>query len=210
MGVSAKHALAFSDARIVDGSARHLVRQQQPASIHAVQEARDTFGSRIDFLNLQKDQLAQSTDPEILFDEAVELVAVHRQMPLALVLPDVALVDGNADQMRHQIGEAGVVVALDPNHFHLALWIGKLADVGEELPVFAGEAAKVEIGKNIAQQNQPSIAVRLQHVERVLCPTHFGPEVDVRQNYRVVRRPTHALVMQHFRRQHDESAMNNP
>jgi hypothetical protein len=34
--------------------------------------------------------------------------------------------------------------------------------------------------------------------------------VDVRQNYRVVRRPTHALGMQHSRRQGDDSAMNNP
>jgi hypothetical protein len=33
--------------------------------------------------------------------------------------------------------------------------------------------------------------------------------VDVRQNQRVVRRPNHALVMQHLRRRHDESAMNN-
>jgi hypothetical protein len=33
--------------------------------------------------------------------------------------------------------------------------------------------------------------------------------VDVRQNYRVVRRPTHALVMQHFWRQHDDFVMNN-
>jgi hypothetical protein len=33
--------------------------------------------------------------------------------------------------------------------------------------------------------------------------------VDVRQDYRVVRRPTHALVMQHFWRQQDEPAMNN-
>ncbi len=137
-------------------------------------------------------------------------MAVHRQMPLALVFPNVALVDGHADQMRHQVGQASVVVSLDPDHFNLALWIGKFADIGEELPVFASEAAKVEIGKDIAQQNQPAIAVCLQHVERLLCPTHFGPEMNVRQNDGVVRRPTHALVMQHFWRQHDDSAMNNP
>ncbi len=210
MGVSAKHALAFSDARIMDSPACHLVREQQPASIHAVEKAGDAFRLRIYFLNLQEDQLAQSTDPEIPFDEAVELMAVHGQMPLALVLPNVALIDGDADQVRHQVGEAGVVVAFDPNHFHLALWVGKFADVGKEPPVFAGQATKIEIGKNIAQQNQPAIAVRLQHVERVLCPTDFGPKVDVRQNYRVVRRPAHALVMQHIQRQNDDSAMNNP
>ncbi len=134
----------------------------------------------------------------MFFDEAVELMAVHGQMPLALILPHVALVDGDADQVRHQVGEACIVIAFDPNHFYLTLWIGKFADVGKELPMFAGEAAKIKIGKNVAQQNQSFIAVRLQHVERVLCPTHFGPEVDVRQNDRVVRRPTHALVMQHF------------
>ena len=46
--------------------------------------------------------------------------------------------------------------------------------------------------------HQPAIAVSLQHVERILRPTHFGAEVDVRQNQRVVRRPNHALVMQHL------------
>ena len=105
----------------MNGSARDFVREQQPASIHAVEEAGNTFGSRIDFLNLQEDQLAQSTDPEILFDEAVELMAVHRKVPFALILPNVALVDGDADQVRHQVGEASVVVAFDPNHFNLAL-----------------------------------------------------------------------------------------
>ena len=209
MGMSAKHALAFSDAGIMDSSARDFVGEQQPASVHAVQEAGDTFGSRIYFLNLQKDQLAQPTNPQILVDEAVELMAVHRQMSLALILPNVALVYGNADEVRHQVCEAGVMVSLDPYHLDLALWIGKFADIGKELPVLAGQAAKVEIGKNIAQQNQPSIAVRLQNVERVLCPTHFGPEVDVRQDYSVVRRPIHALVMQHMSREHDEPAMNN-
>jgi hypothetical protein len=34
--------------------------------------------------------------------------------------------------------------------------------------------------------------------------------VDVRQNQRVVRRPNHALIMQHSQREHDEPAMNNP
>jgi len=209
VGVPAENALALPDARIMDGSPRDFVREQQPASIHAVQEAGDTLGSRVYFLDLQEDQLAQSTDPQIFLDEAVELMAVHRQMPLALILPNIALIHGDADQVRHQVGESGVVVAFDPDHFDLALWIGKFADIGKELPMFAGQATKVEIGKNIAQQNQPSIAVRLQDVERILCPAHFGPEVDVRQNYCVVRRPTHALVMQHIRRQHDDSAMNN-
>lgn len=210
MGVAAKHTLAFSGLSITDRAAGNCIRQQQPAGIHAIQKPRDTFGSRIYFLDFEEDQLAQSTDPKILFDETIELMTVHRQMPLTLVLPHVALVYRDADQVRHQVGEAGVVVAFDPHHFHLALRIGKLADVGEELPVFAGQAAKVEVGKDVAQQNQPSIAVCLQHVERVLRPAQFGPEVDVRQNQRVVRRPNHALIMQHSQREHDEPAMNNP
>ena len=77
-------------------------------------------------------------------------------MLLALVFPNEASVEGHANKMRHQIGETGVMVALDPNH-----------------------------------------------------ATHFGCGADVRQNYRVVRRPTHALVMQHFCREHDDSVMNN-
>jgi hypothetical protein len=114
----------------MDRSPRNSVREQQPASIHAVQKPGDAFGSRIHLLDLEKDQLTQSADPKIPFDEAIELMAMHRQMPLALVFPNVALVNGHPDQVRHQVGEAGIVVALDPNHFNLALWIGKLADVG--------------------------------------------------------------------------------
>jgi hypothetical protein len=136
-------------------------------------------------------------------------MTVHGEMALTVKLPNVALVHGNADQVRHQVGEAGIVIAFDPHDFNIALGIGKLADVREELPVFAGEAAEVEIGEDIAQQNQSAVAVRLQHLKRVLRSAHFGPKVNVRQNQCVVHRPNHALVMQHRRREHDESAMKN-
>ncbi len=197
MCVPAKHALAFFCARIMDCSAGHLIRQQQPASVHSIQKARNTFCARVYLLDLQEDPFAQSTDRQVFLDEAIELVPMHGQVPLALVLPHIPLVHRNADQMRHQVGEAGIVIAFDPDDFHLAFWVRKLANKREELPVFAGQATKVEIGKYIAQQYQSSIAIRLQYVQRILRPAHFGPEVNIRQNQRVVRRPNHARVMQH-------------
>ncbi len=126
-------------------SARYFVGQQQPASVHAVEKSRNALGARIYFLNLQKEALAPSADPQIFLDEAIELMAVDGEVSLAVILPNVALVDRNTDQVRHQVGEAGVVVPLDPHHFHPALGIGKLANVGEEFPVLAGEAAKIKI-----------------------------------------------------------------
>jgi len=209
MRVATEHALAFTNARIMDRSPRNFVGEQQPTCVQAIQKARETFGTRIDFLDFQKDPLSQTAEPSILFDEAVELVPMHGEMTLTLILPHVTLVDRNTDQVGHQVRETSIMIALHPDHFDLTLRIGKLANIRQKLPVLAGEAAKIEIGKNIAQQHQAPIAMRLQHVERILRPAQFGPKMNVRQDQRVVRVAIHALVMRHFSALYDERQMKN-
>jgi hypothetical protein len=101
------------------------------------------------------------------------------------VLPHVTLIDGNADQVRHDVGEAMIVVALDPDDFGAAARIGELANGGKELPVLALEPAEVQIGENVAEQNELAITSRLEQSEGVGSAAYFRPEVQVRKNERV-------------------------
>jgi hypothetical protein len=47
------------------------------------------------------------------------------------------------------------------------------------------EAAEIEVGKDVAQQNQSPIGILLQHVQRLARPAHVGAEVQVREDQRV-------------------------
>ena len=205
--MSTEYALALAHASIMDRAARNLVGQAQPARVHAIQKARKTLGAGIELLDLIEQLLAHSADQKIFADKAVELMAMHCEMAHARILPHIALIDRHANQMRHQVRQTAVMIAFHPYHFHMALGIGKFANVGEELPMLTGKTAKVEVGKNISEQHQTAIAVGLQHVERVLRPAQLGPQVDVRQDECVVRCANHALVMQHAATKGDEEKM---
>lgn len=63
--------------------------------------------------------------------------------------------------------------------------------------VLAGEATKVEIGEDVAKQNQAAISVGFEHIKRVPRPTQFGPQMDVRQDESAVRCASHALKMRY-------------
>jgi len=86
-------------------------------------------------------------------------MAVHGDVEQALVLPSIFLVDAHADQVGHDFGEPMIVIAFHPNHLHSSLGVGKLADEAEELPVLFLEAAEIQVGKNIAQQDESAIGV---------------------------------------------------
>ena len=112
-------------------------------------------------------------------------MAMNSQMSLASVLPDVLLVHLYSHQVGEHIGQASIMVPLHPNHLDVALGVGKLADVGEELPVILPEAGKIQVAENIAQQNQLIEAPALQHPERVGGPAGFGAKVQVGDDQRV-------------------------
>jgi hypothetical protein len=189
--VSAKYALALPVVCIAEGSARDLVRKPQPPRTHPVEKSREAFGLRIELLNLVKQVLAHPADQQVLADEAIELMPVHRQVTLALVLPHVALIDRHADQVGHQVGQPVVVVALHPDNFNTALGIGELTNVRKKPPMLAGKPAKIQVRKNISQQDQPAKAVRLQYIQGILCTAHLRAQVDVRQDQRVVANVAH-------------------
>src|SRR6202522_675302 len=97
--------------------------------------------------------------------------------------------------MRHDVGKPVVVIAFHPDDFDIALGIGKFADVAEELPVILGEAGKVQIGKKIAQQNQPLKAFFLQYARCFASVTCLRTEVQVGKDQRVVDMQIHDSVV---------------
>ena len=88
-----------------------------------------------------------------------------------------------------------IVIALDPNDLNVALGIRELADVAKKLPVLLGEAGKVEIGKNVAQQNQPLETILLEHARGFARMTGLCTEVQVGKDQRVVPVQIHSPVV---------------
>ena len=78
-------------------------------------------------------------------------------MALALVRPNVSLVNRNADQVRHHVRQSEIVIAFDPNYFNLSLGIGEFADAGEELPMIAGQPAEIQVGEDVSKEYQSPI-----------------------------------------------------
>ena len=204
VSVSTKHAVHAALATVGNGSGGDLGREPQPTGVHAVEKARKRLVAAVALLDFAEEKLAEAAEQQIAADETIELVPVDGEMPLVRVVPDVALVDRHPDQVRHNVGKSLVVVALDPDHFHLAFRIGELANAGEKFPMFAGKPAEVEVGKNIAQQNQPLIAQRLQQIECVTGSAQLRPQVQVGNNQRVKSRIRHACRM----RAHVEHLIN--
>ena len=111
------------------------------------------------------------------------------------VLPGVMLVNPNAHQVRHNVGESVVMIALDPHNFDVALGIRQLADVTEKFPVIFGEASKIEVCEDIAEKYQPVEAILLQHASGFPRMARLRTEMQVRKDQRVVHGQIHSSVV---------------
>src|SRR5271157_6631330 len=80
------------------------------------------------------------------------------------------------------------MIAFDPDHFDVALGIGELANVAEKLPVLFFQTSEIEVGKDIAQQNQAAILMVLENVQGFAGAAHVGAEVQIRKDQRVISR----------------------
>ncbi len=123
MSVSAKYALRVAMLRMSESALRDFVGKAQPASVQPVEEADEGLAFMVDFLKMQIDELANPAEEEIIDNEAVELVSVNGEVANALILPHILPIDGDADQMRHQVRESLIVIAFDPNDFRSPLGI---------------------------------------------------------------------------------------
>lgn len=113
-------------------------------------------------------------------------------MAQPLIIPRVFLIDLYANQMRHDVGKPVIVIAFHPDHFDLPLGIRELADVAEEPPVFFGQAAKVEVGEDVSQQDQAAESVFPKNAGSRACLAAIRTKVHIGEDQRVVDRQIHA------------------
>jgi len=182
MCVSAEDAVGVSRFRIAQGAFGYLLRETQPACAEAVEGVRELLALCVPVLQLFVDTNADAGEEIVLRHEAIELVAVDGNMALSAELPDVALVDGDAHEVRHQVGEAQVMIAFHPDDLLAAAGVGEPPDLGEEIPVVAGETCEVEIGEDIAKKDQAIEGDVLEKLNGVCRPADFRAEVKIGQD----------------------------
>lgn len=195
--MSAENALDCTEPGIVQGSGSDLLRQAQEFRVQPVEESRYWFGATLQFLHLLVNSNANTADQQVTAYPAIKLVAVDGQVAHTLEGPDIPLINRNAYKMRHHVGKSLIVIALDPDDLDLALRVGELANVGQELPVFSGKTAEIKVGEDVAQQDQAAVLGRLQNVQRLAGTAYFGPEVNVRQDDGVKDFFRHAPILVH-------------
>ena len=127
--------------------------------------------------------------------KVVELMSVDRQVSKTIEGPSVFLKNPDTDQMGHYRRESFIVIALHPNYFHISLGVRKFPDVGQKSPVFFFQATEIKVTKNVAQKNQAAESILFQHSQRGFCTAHFRTQVQVRNNYRVIARLNHNLLI---------------
>ena len=104
---------------------------------------------------------------------------MNRDVAQTAVLPLVVLVHAHANQVRHDIGEAVIVVAFHPHDFNAALRIRQLSNIAEEFPVVLGETREIEISEDVAQQDQPLETSLVEHAGGLPRVAGFRPKVQV-------------------------------
>jgi len=192
VGVTAKNAGCLVMAGMGERALGNFFRQPLPARAQSVEETGDGFVLRIPLLHLQVEQRPdQITDMNIAYDEAVELVTVDCDVAQALIFPLILLVHANADQMGHDLGQAVVVIAFDPNDFNFAFGIGELADEAEKFPVLFFQASEIKVGKDVAEQNKAAILIFAEDAQSFASAAHVRAEVQIREDQRVVNRRRH-------------------
>ena len=147
------------------------------------------------FCNLQIERCAQLAEAHVVHLKAIKLVAVNRDVSLPGKLPGVALVNPHAHQVRHDVGEAVIVIAFHPHHFDIALGIRELADVAEKLPVLFGEAGEIKVGENVTEKNQTVEDIFLEHASGFPRMARLRAEVQVGKDQRVVHGQIHTSIV---------------
>jgi hypothetical protein len=101
----------------------------------------------------------------------------------------------HAYQVRHDVAESVIVIAFHPYDLKVALGIRKLANVTQKLPVIFGQASEVEVGKNVAQKDQPVKSIFLQHASGFPRMAGLRTQVQIGKDQRVVHGQIHTSVV---------------
>jgi hypothetical protein len=116
---------------------------------------------------------------------------MNRDVPQPTIFPCIVLVYAHAHQVGHDVRQPIVVIALHPNDFDIPLGIRQLSDVSEKFPVLFCEPRKIEVCKNVAQQYQPLEPILSQHMRGLARMARLCPQVQIREDQRVVRLRIH-------------------
>src|SRR6516225_11974135 len=109
-------------------------------------------------------------------------MTVDRNMAQTVVHPAICLKYTYSDQVRHDVGEPVIVVPFYPNDFNSALRIREFADETQELPVFFFQTGKIEVGKDVAEQDESLKPALLEDQHRLAGVTRLRPQVQVRED----------------------------
>jgi len=170
MGVSAEDAVNPSSFGVGQGAGGYLSGKPQAACVEAIQIAGEALVADVELLNAAEEQLSAAAEQFVVQRETVELVAVNGQVPQPVEGPDVTLEDGNSHKVGHHLGEAFVMIAFHPDDLDVAFAIGEFSDAGEEFPMIAVEPCEVEVGEDVAQENQTTESARLEQRNGVSSP----------------------------------------
>src|SRR3954468_12516569 len=188
-----ENPIGMSRTGMDERSQSHFGGQSQPAGIKAVHKTRELLALEVHLLHLQVNRRHDIRKQVVVQHKAIELMTVNRKMPSPIERPRIFLVHAYPDQMGHDVRQSRIVVSFHPNHFDISLGIRQLADAPEELPVLFVETAEIEVGKDIAQKNEPPKAVLLQHVAGIPSAAQLGPEMQIGEDESVVNLTTHHL-----------------
>src|SRR5581483_12450041 len=123
---------------------------------------------------------------------------MNRQMAFAVEVPLIFLVNPDSNQVRHNFCEPLVVVSFDPDNFNVALGIREFSYVRQKTPVFFREASKIQIAKNVPEEDETSKRVLFQDLQRCIRAAYVRPEVQVRQYQRVETRRSHSSLIRNY------------
>lgn len=179
MGVAADDAVAVVSGGEVACAVADAFDAAYEDLAFALGEAGDVVGA-VDFLEQPVAGIGEAGEDGVVFDEAVELVAVDDEEAAAGGAEDVLLDDGDAQEVGDDVGGA-VVVAGDPDGFEL---VGEVADLGEDFPVGFLEAAEVDGIEDVAVDDEAAgadVAIEegLEEGGAGFGLAVFGTQVDV-------------------------------
>jgi hypothetical protein len=149
----------------------------------------------IELLQGEKERGEKSRQRQVVDCEMVKLVAMNSQVTHSPETPFIFLVDLHPHQVRHDLRQSLIMVALDPDHLHPPFGIGKPADIRKKLPVLFLQAAEVQITEDVAQKDEPAEGIPLQHGQRGSRTAYFRTQVQIGENHRVETRSIHAFYI---------------
>lgn len=106
-------------------------------------------------------------------------MSVDGQVAVAAKIPTVILINLHPHQVRHDAAQAVIMIPLHPYHLYAPLGVGEFANIAQKFPVWLRQTCEIQVGEDIAQQNQPPEPLRAQHTQRILSPADRGAEMQI-------------------------------